>query len=105
MLRALYAKKQGFTLVELLVVIGIIGLLSTMAVSAVSAARAKAKEEKARADLRQIRTAIDMLAIDSNLWPGGQVVDAVACSAGANELEDLSVQEAGISQTNGSFSN
>ena len=63
--------QRAFTLVELLVVIGIIGLLSTFAVVAVLRARDKAKDAKARADLRSLRNAIALLESDTGKWPNG----------------------------------
>lgn len=53
-------KRTAFTLVELLVVISIIALLSTVAVAATSSARSKARDIKRLADLKQIKTAIDL---------------------------------------------
>jgi prepilin-type N-terminal cleavage/methylation domain-containing protein len=64
-------RTAGFTLVELLVVIGIIGLLSTMAVVGVFKARDKAKDTKARAELRSLRNAIALLEADTGKWPNG----------------------------------
>jgi general secretion pathway protein G len=63
--------RKGFTLVELLVVIAIIGILSTIAMVAVFQARDKAKDAKARADLRSLRDAIALLEADTLKWPNG----------------------------------
>jgi prepilin-type N-terminal cleavage/methylation domain len=52
--------RRAFTLVELLVVISIIGLLSTIATVSLSSARAKSRDTKRMADLRQISTAIEL---------------------------------------------
>lgn len=46
--------KKGYTLVELLVVIGIIGLLATIVVTALIGTRAKARDTKRKSDLTQI---------------------------------------------------
>jgi len=59
----------GFTLIELLVVISIIGFLFSIAFYSVNVTRTKAKIAKAKADLKQIATAIDMLANDTGLHP------------------------------------
>ena len=53
-------KKQGFTLIELLVVIAIIGLLSTLSILALNQARARARDAKRIADVKQIQTALEL---------------------------------------------
>ena len=62
--------KQGFTLIELLVVIAIIGLLSTLSILALNQARARARDAKRVADVKQIQTALEMYFNDNNKYPG-----------------------------------
>ncbi len=62
-------KTKGFTLIELLVVIAIIGLLSTLAVVALSSARAKARDAKRVADIKQIQSALELYFNDKNGYP------------------------------------
>jgi len=61
--------KKGFTLIELLVVIAIIGLLSTLSVLALNGARARARDAKRIADIKQIQTALEMYYNDNNIYP------------------------------------
>ena len=73
-------EQRGFTLIELLVVIAIIGILSTLAVSAVNIARSKAKTAKVQHDIDQVAKAIEMLAGETEQWPGHQEINAVCSS-------------------------
>lgn len=84
---------RGFTLIELLVAIAIIGILTTIAVVAMTRARSLAKETKAKADLREIRTAINMLVADTGKWPNGCRVDMIS-----NPEVNLSAAQAGLVQ-------
>lgn len=68
--------ENGFTLTELLVVIAIIGLLASVVLLSLNRSRASAKVAKVEADLRQVRTAIEELGIDTGKWPNGCPLDA-----------------------------
>jgi prepilin-type N-terminal cleavage/methylation domain-containing protein len=61
--------KQGFTLIELLVVIAIIGLLSTLSILALNTARARARDVKRVADVKQIQTALEMYYNEFGAYP------------------------------------
>ncbi|GEM_PF-645001 len=50
--------RSGFTLVELIVIIGIIGVLSSIALASFSDARAKSRDEKRVTDVAQIQLAL-----------------------------------------------
>ncbi len=62
-------KRTAFTLIELLVVIAIIGLLATISVLALQNARAKSRDAKRVADMKQVQTALEMFFNDNNRYP------------------------------------
>lgn len=71
-------EEQGFTLLELMVVIVIIGLLATVVVVNVLPSRDKAMVEKARADIALIEQGLEMYRLDNFTYPaGGQGLDAL----------------------------
>lgn len=53
-------KMRAFTLIELLVVVSIIALLSSIAVASLNTTRAKARDAKRVADLKNISTALEL---------------------------------------------
>ncbi len=65
----MFKPKKGFTLIELLVVIAIIGLLATISVIALNNARAKARDAKRVADVKQIQTALELFFNDKSRYP------------------------------------
>ncbi|MEI7452190.1 MAG: FISUMP domain-containing protein [Candidatus Falkowbacteria bacterium] len=62
-------RKSAFTLIELLVVIAIIGILATIAVVALQNARAKARDARRIADVKQIQTALELFFNDQGRYP------------------------------------
>lgn len=61
--------KKAFTLIELLVVIAIIGLLATLSVLALNNARAKSRDAKRVADIKQMQTALELYFNDKQSYP------------------------------------
>lgn len=62
-------EQKGFTLIELLVVIAIIGLLASVVLLSLNSARAKSRDAKRLADVRQIASAMELYFNDSGAYP------------------------------------
>lgn len=62
-------REEGFTLVELMVVIVIIGLLATVVIVNVLPSQDRAMREKAKADIALIEQAIEMYRLDNFTYP------------------------------------
>ena len=65
--------EKGFTLIELLVVIAIIGLLASVVLLALNSARAKSRDAKRLADIRQIASAMELYYNDCGGYPTNYV--------------------------------
>jgi len=84
--------KAGFTLIELLVVIAIIGLLASVVLLALNSARAKSRDAKRIADIRQMASALELYFNDNNAYPtqatvgGGQLAAALFTTAPSNTM-------------------
>lgn len=62
--------KKGFTLLEVILVIGIIGILMSISTAAFMSARLTARDARRKADLEQIRGALETYKADNNVYPG-----------------------------------
>src|SRR5215469_4173364 len=67
--KTLRRAQDGFTLIELMVVILIIGLLATIVVQNLRSATDKAKRVKAQADISQLKSALDRYYLDAGSYP------------------------------------
>ena len=74
--------KKGFTLIELLVVVAIIGLLATLSIVALNNARARARDARRVADVKQIQTALELYYNDLGSYPTTNVVTAGTIASG-----------------------
>ncbi len=66
-----FKMKKGFTLIELLVVIVIIGVLMGILLVSYQGTRVTARNGKRKADLEQIRAALELYHADCGQYPGG----------------------------------
>jgi general secretion pathway protein G len=60
---------QGFTLLELMIVVSIVGILSTLAVPSYQSSVVKAKEAALRQDLSTLRDVLDQHKADQGKYP------------------------------------
>ncbi|HTW89642.1 MAG TPA: type II secretion system major pseudopilin GspG [Candidatus Binataceae bacterium] len=60
---------EGFTLIEIMVVILILGLLATIVVQSLRGSIDKAKRTKAEADISSLKTALDRYYLDNGSYP------------------------------------
>ncbi|OGE79280.1 MAG: hypothetical protein A2751_04795 [Candidatus Doudnabacteria bacterium RIFCSPHIGHO2_01_FULL_46_14] len=104
---------KGFTLIELLVVISVIGLLASVILVALNSVRAKARDTKRIADLRQISTALELFYDNYGRYPrtGGSpsweghwlkfktcLLTGVDCQEWAGDGSDISGYQAALSK-------
>ena len=73
MLQKLNKKHEGFTLVEIMIVVAIIALLAAIAVPNFLRSRKRSQATRILEDLRMIDGAVDQYAIEANKSPGNTV--------------------------------
>jgi general secretion pathway protein G len=76
----LKTKTKGFTLVEILVAVSIVALLMTLALVASEGARKSSRDGRRKADLEEIRAALEMCYADNGVYPG-TIYDNITCNA------------------------
>jgi len=64
-----YHKENGFSLIEIMVVISIIAILSSISIFALNEARISGRNAKRKADLSQIASALELYKADCNFYP------------------------------------
>src|SRR5256885_4117024 len=66
-------ERAGFTLVEIMIVVGVIALLAALAMPGMLRARKRAQASRVKDDLRLIEAAVDQYAIETQRQPGSVV--------------------------------
>lgn len=64
-------KKEGFTLVELLIVIAVIGIIAAIAIPNLLTAIQKGKQKATMGDIKTLGTAVESYITDVSMAPGG----------------------------------
>jgi len=75
-------RRQGFTLIEVLIVIVVIAILATLVIPRLMGAGRRAKEAQLRGNLKQIRDAIERFEATMAAWPPA-LADVMAADGSA----------------------
>jgi len=70
-------KKKGFTLVEMLVAATIAALLAAVGLVSYRTANRNARDARRKADLEQVRAAMELARIDNGAYPSGSTFEGV----------------------------
>ncbi|HNP89485.1 MAG: Type II secretion system protein G precursor [Microgenomates group bacterium ADurb.Bin219] len=74
--------KSGFSLVELLIVFSLMGVLLSISLAALGSTRKSARDSKRKADLEQIRSALEMYRTDVGIYPSNLLFGTGSLSFG-----------------------
>jgi prepilin-type N-terminal cleavage/methylation domain-containing protein len=87
--------KRGFTLLEIVVVVGLLGLLTALGSLAVKKSIHNSRVKRAEAELEMISAAVLQMAWDTGRWPNL----AIRTDPGSTKVLDLSDETAGLMNT------
>jgi len=75
-------KKNGFTLVELLIVITIIGILTMIVSSSFVSSQQKSRDASRKSDLKSLSDALNMYYADNGVFPTDTIINGLISTAG-----------------------
>ena len=90
MLSKMQNREEGFTLIELMIVIAIIGILAAIAIPQFSAYRTRSFNSAAQSDLRNFATAQEAFFVDNQRYCG-TAADLVGDTYGAFTSENVTL--------------
>ena len=82
MLSRMMKKNEGFTLIELMIVVAIIGILAAIAIPQFSAYRARSYDASSEADLRNAATAQEAYFVDKQTYVADPQTELVGSTYG-----------------------
>ena len=91
MLSKMTKKQEGFTLIELMIVIAIIGILAAIAIPQFSAYRTRSYNSAASADLRNAATAQEAYYVDEQTYVAAPQTNLIGTTYGFWTSENVSV--------------
>ncbi len=68
-MKNLKLKKNGFTMIEVLVVVTIIGVLASIGIVSYQTTNKKSRDSRRKADIEEIRAALEMCRADTGSYP------------------------------------
>lgn len=81
--------KKGFTLIEVLIVVGIIGLLASVVLSGLGSVRSRGRDARRVADLRQVQQGLELYYTRCQFYPGGADCAAGDIQGGSTSWDQL----------------
>ena len=82
------ARRSGFTLIELMVIIIIIGLLAATAIVTLANAQRKSRDAKRLADLRELQKTIETIHTETGTYPLADAADNATWADFGNAIAD-----------------